>query len=852
MSTLDRQLYDNVRAIYDSLTARAKCLGSRHWPQYSEEYDRGTITAATASTITTSTARTGASTPPGYGWWNPNPAIWIPGMSELFTLCIDAADPGDCWHVAAAQSTTSDSVYNADVASWVAAGYIAAPADLVGKTFAIIRAGNGYFWSDRWPTQTLVGTLGDYVWQWYRGYRENYWSHDPTETSASGLRRIPMPEDTFHWVQDDVPASGPAFDNDLWYTVSGALTPYWCLAPDLFKTIRGLQVGIETICLQFVPRRDDGYDGSAYVPTFTPATLICGPGGPLAEYNWQYRASADASIYGTPTHNASGDGTLTAPVIAGTDGSVSAGSLPGGTVSVVDGRQVWSGPAGSHDAVLSPSWTRKYPREFQRFYGQDVLIREDNGSGGLWPPSSEHPGTWVHRGPSTGYCVVTDHGFIADNAIPFVEGDLARYVGDNWADAGMRDRDEVSLSRPDGYNPQDLDYDRLTQATRAADRGRHAETLVRGVVADGGSTWLQATVTGLCPYNPALEVNHWQDHELRIHFPAGDGWPAAMVSTTIRTNTADGMVFDAAGQTDHGSTRYAAAGCTFEIVTRAIGSVWLRRGGAWIKPPTTENDPRTHHPLYPDIAETPRAYPDDQWAIAPTVVTTSGRFRRGDYVGDWLYSELAAAVAQLSWTLQAPGCKNLGPTPPNAEGETPLREGEVAAVGCSPLGTSYVSAADAANVAKGYIPAMFAQQHMYGMIHGVTYDRDAALPQENWSLSVPGYGGGFWTATGHLNKNAAHFTASGIPTLMGFSISFLAHFHRVTFGGSLLPYDSTDLATHPPEGLWAAAGCGVDWRGNGTYWSDLVGTIGEGAPPAMGIGQGGYGASGVAIIKWSV
>ena len=54
------------------------------------------------------------------------------------------------------------------------------------------------------------------------------------------------------------------------------------------------------------------------------------------------------------------------------------------------------------------------------------------------------------------------------------------------------------------------------------------------------------------------------------------------------------------------------------------------------------------------VAQAPKLWSTDQWAIAPTIVNTAGRYRRGDYYGKGLIDDLTTAANKLKWPRSTP------------------------------------------------------------------------------------------------------------------------------------------------------------------------------------------------------
>ncbi len=147
---------------------------------------------------------------------------------------------------------------------------------------------------------------------------------------------------------------------------------------------------------------------------------------------------------------------------------------------------------------------------------------------------------------------------------------------------------------------------------------------------------------------PMHKLNPWRDHKLTI---TRNG---AVIGSVMLSGNNDTHLFWPAGGL------VAQAGDTFTIEVIVPGQCWLRRGGQWIKPPTTENDtrlqisvPGQRAGLIYTAGHNP--WPDDQTAIAPTAVSGYGLYAEYDYLGEWLFNELHDGIVQLHYPFVSVG-----------------------------------------------------------------------------------------------------------------------------------------------------------------------------------------------------
>jgi hypothetical protein len=88
---------------------------------------------------------------------------------------------------------------------------------------------------------------------------------------------------------------------------------------------------------------------------------------------------------------------------------------------------------------IGGNWRREYPRTFRYAYGKTCFVPSDDGTSVILPPTDTDPGEWITRFPSSTYAEHDPYGIVYEGAVAFVNGEKARYVGDNFGDPNVRD-----------------------------------------------------------------------------------------------------------------------------------------------------------------------------------------------------------------------------------------------------------------------------------------------------------------------------------------------------------------------------------------------------------------------------
>ena len=349
-------------------------------------------------------------------------------------------------------------------------GRIAAPGDLVGSKYFIVPL-RGLTWSDRWlesPYNAAGGVaLGGMPWADNRGLKQGQFHTPnpgggfqtfsapgvgfiaPAYTTNGGEFPFTLPPADGHWERGNGFAT--ANDNDCWAPcLLDIQQTNWgkCFTPDLYKTIRGLQLGTLSMGGSYL----NGGDATSwnYLPYFLPVDLF-------------------------PTLIAVG--TIVKPLSHVWYTTIYTDPLTGQQARIggsVDANNVgaWTVPTNSDTVVdkCSLGFTRKFPRQVRNMWARKTLFiphyqRRTDTVGfvttahdylvdppiaGMLDPEIPAPnvpevGRWVTRG--------IDSHYIDGDA--FVEGEIARDLGDTWDDptwadwAGITYASEVDPIRPE-------------------------------------------------------------------------------------------------------------------------------------------------------------------------------------------------------------------------------------------------------------------------------------------------------------------------------------------------------------------------------------------------------------------
>ena len=386
-------------------------------------------------------------------------------------------------------------------------------------------------------------------------------------------------------------------DREVWHDLDAWEGPNKCETPYLLRTLRGLQVWLETIgCYSFCS--DIDYPGYGQIPNYNRATFgaeclntgVSPP--PECETYWvAYMGNEPA--------------TDTVPSTKGICYGVEEVHI--GDVEHPPTRTTGAPPQTPPVTTLIPcdrirSWSfdRYLPAEFLHFYDRTAFVPDivevvtDNGIGGnlqtftiygnlpqgyagltgdgvttayiYTAPTSEHPGRWITRPQSDHLKYTDDIGACGDSALAmdaFVEGMYARYVGDNFNGADIRKPNGAWLTKDDVLVPF---YDQYFE----------------GQDANNTPNSLRGNVVSSTLFSLTADADWWRGDMQRIESGTATGG-----STTSLNDSTKATTVTVAGATTPALWNPATGrwvGFTVEIqmpgILRDGSAHWA--GGAWV------------------------------------------------------------------------------------------------------------------------------------------------------------------------------------------------------------------------------------------------------------------------------
>ncbi len=285
-------------------------------------------------------------------------------------------------------------------------------------------------------------------------------------------------------------------------------TPDKFYAPNLYKSRNGLQAAIESASGGFViPGMS--YSTHKEINTFVPASLMR-----YCNYNYStFSATAVLNAEGTECH-------ATFAIVRPYAGASYKYDI---TDSSYD-RRFGSGDSYSDTVTITLDkkyaglglkltaawgWTRYVPRMFMYAFGRTAFVPDIDPGEGLFPvPSAIDPanvkdfccedeeeppveccrdcfgvGRWIHRDKSNTYAETDTLDMLQNSGEAFVEGELARYMGNNWSDPGIFPQSQV-----DGEDLEMGYWRNFSVMKRTQSQDRIIEQSKRGQATDG-STW---------------------------------------------------------------------------------------------------------------------------------------------------------------------------------------------------------------------------------------------------------------------------------------------------------------------------------------------------------------------------
>ncbi|HEY7087264.1 MAG TPA: hypothetical protein VH518_04190, partial [Tepidisphaeraceae bacterium] len=315
-----------------------------------------------------------------------------------------------------------------------------------------IRAG-GANATDHLPTGTVYIVAHSGFWHsgencpanaWYRSLYESTPSH-VAEDHSIGSTIIPQESvdvtkydfDLMEPYEDPTPAFDREVNTfDLLDNPSSS-SPAKLYTPKLFKCFRGLQVQLEAWAGAFVYKRSyEGYEGD--IRNMVGAEMFESAG--INSYGFTASVGFDGDNLSTGITGLPGQAfglEVDWAVFDHDNVLVGSGHDTLGADGVISGsfdQSDYDGKSG----ILSPGWTRYIPREFRYMFDKTCYVPDDPDSPS---PTEMNPGSYVTRDKSTNYTEYDSRGKRADKfdtsgdgADEFVEGELARLVGENQDD----------------------------------------------------------------------------------------------------------------------------------------------------------------------------------------------------------------------------------------------------------------------------------------------------------------------------------------------------------------------------------------------------------------------------------
>jgi hypothetical protein len=385
--------------------------------------------------------------------------------------------------------------------------YFARQSYTVSGQYAVVAATNTLGNPSRWRFYTLINALCSYnamaatnspgqVFLWYHSLFDNYRTRLPTNpTDTLGTTKVPANSITLN-DGTGTPYQQAVFDTDYFTPFTDTHNPpdknY---TPDYWRTIRSWQVALENL-VGNIPAASSyvapvSYEGAQAIPSFVCATWF-----EYAGINARRGATSTTSGGGITISGFSGFfpyfprnvyfavlDTATGDVISAGTGSVSSATHLDKDVGTF-------GPSEqSQTLVISLGWTRNYDDEFLYLYDKKCWVPTPDAITGnaIDPPTSASPGSFTFRGKSAKYKEHGGTGIVneVNGFRSFVDGEFARYSGDNWNDPTIHP--EIPATDTHGFQSYYNNFyeglkDDATQAALTA--------VMAGTVTDSDTMWI--------------------------------------------------------------------------------------------------------------------------------------------------------------------------------------------------------------------------------------------------------------------------------------------------------------------------------------------------------------------------
>lgn len=394
--------------------------------------------------------------------------------------------------------TLTDSTILVDDATTVSFSLISSTTDLIGKAYQVVwKYGQTSMerWME-WPYNPkgakTYNPAGPGMFSWYRGYQKSFYTKRPDRTPEDYYQTAGPVSWIFRGYSVAPYAGGPRLyvnpdcqDIDVWSPdwfssdnqARNIVSPYGKnFSPDLYKTIRGFQVGLMELCPNFVA----GFTQGASIPMIFPADIMA-VGSSILPGVTALPGQQIHYTYTTPTGK--GGSTLTmgqgerSPIVADANG-------------------LWTPPVITDaEFTFRRGFTKKWPRQFRYMYKRTGFIPWQSGDTGeiaavpspvLDASNNPKVGTWISREASTKY--LDGQTFVAD--------ELAWYLGTTWDDtywpsSVVPNLIRFPLSTTGGPDPMMTYYGNF-------DEKQYVPVIAApsGTAIAGGIGWLQTASTG--------------------------------------------------------------------------------------------------------------------------------------------------------------------------------------------------------------------------------------------------------------------------------------------------------------------------------------------------------------------